>query len=179
MRLGRRQGAQRAAARVLSPDDSYRLDDPGDRVVVVSGTARNTELRQLAAVRLLSTGGTGSRPAADRLWVPVHDEAADASRWLVVCPAASPRKFPEARPFQPLLMRDEERAVQLRELARRLQAIPPSPNRDTLLERTRLRLVEIETQLELDPPTSHPALPWQSDAPRLNRPLRKWGNWSP
>jgi hypothetical protein len=76
-------------------------------------------------------------------------------------------------------MRDEERAVQLRELARRLQATPPSPNRDKLLERTRLRLVEIERHLDLDPPTSHPALPWQSDPLPLNGSLRVWGNWSP
>ena len=62
-------------------------------------------------------------------------------------------------------MRDEERGVQLRELARRLLATPPSPNRDELLERTRLRLVEIEGRAELDPPTSHPALPWPFDAP--------------
>jgi hypothetical protein len=66
-------------------------------------------------------------------------------------------------------MRDEERMVRLRELVRRLQATPPSPNRDKLLERTRLRLVEIERHAELDPPTSHPALPWPSDAPPLNR----------
>ena len=76
-------------------------------------------------------------------------------------------------------MRDEERAIKLRELARRLQATPPSPNRDKLLERTRLRLFEIEGHAGLDPPTSHPALPWPSDAPPRNPPLPKWGNWSP
>jgi hypothetical protein len=76
-------------------------------------------------------------------------------------------------------MRDEERAVQLRELARRLRATLPSPDRDKLLERTRLRLVEIERRAEMDPPTSHPALPWSSDAQSRKRPLRKWGNWSP
>jgi hypothetical protein len=85
------------------------------------------------------------------------------------------RKFPIAHPFYALRgrderpgdheagkpMRDEERAVQLRELARRLLATPPSPNRDELLERTRLRLVEIEAHQELDPPTSLPPLPWR------------------
>lgn len=76
-------------------------------------------------------------------------------------------------------MQAEKRAIQLRELARRLQAKPPSPNRDKLLERTRLRLAEIERHAELDPPTSHPALPWPPDAQRLSSPLRKWGNWSP
>jgi hypothetical protein len=75
-------------------------------------------------------------------------------------------------------MRDEERVVRLRELVRRLQATSPSPNRDKLLERTQLRLGEIEGHAKLDPPTSHPALPWPSGAPPLNRPLREWGNWS-
>ena len=76
-------------------------------------------------------------------------------------------------------MRDEERAVQLRELARRLLATAPSPERDKLLERTRLRLVEIEGRAELDAPTSHPALPWPADNAPGERPLREWGNWSP
>ena len=76
-------------------------------------------------------------------------------------------------------MEHEERAALLLELERRLQAAPRSPERDKLLERTRLRLVEIEEYAELDPPTSHPALPWPSDASPLNDPLRKWGNWSP
>ena len=43
-----------------------------------------------------------------------------------------------------------------RALARRLQATPPSPARDELLARTRLRLVEIEAHEQLDPPTSLP-----------------------
>jgi hypothetical protein len=89
---------------------------------------------------------------------------------------------PDARPGDHKAgkrMRAEERAVQLRELARQLQATPPSPNRDKLLERTRRRLVEIEGHEQLDPPTSHPALPWPSDAPPRKRPLREWGNWSP
>lgn len=103
------------------------------------------------------------------------------------------RKFPIARPFHALRpaderpggyeagkpMRDEERAVQLRELVRRLLATPSSPTRDKLLERTRLRLVQVEARAEMDPPTSHPALPWPSGASPRERPLRKWGNWSP
>jgi hypothetical protein len=54
----------------------------------------------------------------------------------------------------------EQRAVQLRKMARRLEASPPSPERDQLLDRTRRRLAEIEKHKELDPPSSHPALPW-------------------
>lgn len=49
--------------------------------------------------------------------------------------------------------------MQLRQLAQRLEASPPSPERDELLARTRLRLVEIEAREELAPPSSHPALP--------------------
>jgi len=52
----------------------------------------------------------------------------------------------------------DERVMQLRELARRLEESPRSPDRDELLARTRLRLVEIEAPEELSPPTSHPAL---------------------
>ena len=48
--------------------------------------------------------------------------------------------------------------MQLRELARRLEESPRSPDRDELLARTRLRLVEIEAPEELSAPTSHPAL---------------------
>ena len=48
--------------------------------------------------------------------------------------------------------------MQLRELARRIEERPPSPERDELLARTRLRLVEIEVGEALDPPSSHPAL---------------------
>jgi hypothetical protein len=54
----------------------------------------------------------------------------------------------------------EKRAVQLRKMARRLEASPTSPERDQLLDRTRRRLAEIEEHEELDPPSSHPALPW-------------------
>jgi hypothetical protein len=72
-------------------------------------------------------------------------------------------------------MRDEERAVQLRELVRRLQAAPPSFNRDKLLDLTRRRLVEIEGQQDFDPPTTHPALPSTIDLPppRTGHPPRK------
>jgi hypothetical protein len=45
-------------------------------------------------------------------------------------------------------------------MARQLEASPPSPERDQLLDRTRRRLAEIEEHEELDPPSSHPALPW-------------------
>jgi hypothetical protein len=48
--------------------------------------------------------------------------------------------------------------MQLRRLARRLEESPPSPERDELLQRTRLRLVEIEAHEELGPSSSHPAL---------------------
>jgi hypothetical protein len=48
--------------------------------------------------------------------------------------------------------------MRLRLLARRLEAAPPSAERDELLDRTRLRMVEIEAWDELGPPTSMPAL---------------------
>jgi hypothetical protein len=54
----------------------------------------------------------------------------------------------------------EKRAIQLRKLARQLEASPPSPERDQLLDHTRRRLAEIDELEELDPPSSHPALPW-------------------
>jgi hypothetical protein len=47
--------------------------------------------------------------------------------------------------------------MQLRRLAWQLEASPPSSERDELLGRTRLRIVEIEAE-DLDPPSSHPAL---------------------
>jgi hypothetical protein len=50
----------------------------------------------------------------------------------------------------------DERVMQLRRLAWQLEASPPSPERDELLGRTRLRIVEIEAE-DLDPPSSHPA----------------------
>lgn len=48
--------------------------------------------------------------------------------------------------------------MQLRQLARSLEASPPSPERDELLGRTRLRLVDVEAWEELGPPASMPAL---------------------
>ena len=48
--------------------------------------------------------------------------------------------------------------MQLRQLVRRLEASPSSPDRDELLVRARLRMVEIEARDELGPPSSHPAL---------------------
>jgi hypothetical protein len=89
-------------------------------------------------------------------------------------------KFREAHPFHTLRGRPDEppritglttafgktmlpvekRAIQVRKLARLLEASPPSPERDQLLDRTRRRLAEIEEHEELDPPSSHPALPW-------------------
>ena len=53
--------------------------------------------------------------------------------------------------------------MQLRQLARRLEDHPPSPERDELLHCTRLRLVEIEARELLGPPRSHPALPAKLD----------------
>jgi hypothetical protein len=53
--------------------------------------------------------------------------------------------------------------MQLRQLARRLEYHAPSPERDELLHRTRLRLVEIEARELFGPPTSHPALSTQAD----------------
>jgi hypothetical protein len=57
------------------------------------------------------------------------------------------------------MLPEDERVMLLRQLAQRLEASPPSPERDELLARTRLRLVEIEAREELGPPSSHPALP--------------------
>ena len=48
--------------------------------------------------------------------------------------------------------------MQLRLLARQLEASPPSAERDDLLGRTRLRIVEIEAREELGPQSPHPAL---------------------
>jgi hypothetical protein len=55
-------------------------------------------------------------------------------------------------------LREDERLIQLRLLAQRLEAGPPSRGRDALLARTRLRIVEAEAGEDLDPPSSHPAL---------------------
>jgi hypothetical protein len=57
--------------------------------------------------------------------------------------------------------------MQLRQLSRRLEQSPPSPERDELLGRTRRRLAEIEAPEELGPPTSHPALPDELALPLL------------
>ena len=62
------------------------------------------------------------------------------------------------------MLPEDKRVMQLRQLARRLEYHPPSPERDELLHRTRLRLVEIEARELFGPPTSHPALP-----PKLTR----------
>jgi len=51
----------------------------------------------------------------------------------------------------------DERVMQLRRLAWRLEASPPSRERDELLSLTRRRIVEIEAE-DLDPPSSIPAL---------------------
>jgi hypothetical protein len=48
--------------------------------------------------------------------------------------------------------------MHLRQLAQRLEESAPSPERDELLHRTRLRLVEIEARELLGPPSSLPAL---------------------
>jgi hypothetical protein len=52
----------------------------------------------------------------------------------------------------------DDRVIRLRQLARRLEASPQSPQRDELLHRTRLRMVDIEAPPDLDPPSSLPAL---------------------
>jgi hypothetical protein len=52
----------------------------------------------------------------------------------------------------------DERLIRLRLLARQLEATPPSPQRDELLDRVRLRMVEGEAWDELGPPSSLPAL---------------------
>ena len=52
----------------------------------------------------------------------------------------------------------DERLIQLRLLARRLEASPASPKRDELLDRIRMRIVETEASDELGPPSSLPAL---------------------
>lgn len=48
--------------------------------------------------------------------------------------------------------------MRLRLLVRELEASPPSPERDELLGRVPLRLVETEAWEELGPPSSLPAL---------------------
>ena len=52
----------------------------------------------------------------------------------------------------------DQRLMQLRLLARQLEASLPSPERDELLARARRRIVEIEAWEELGPPSSLPAL---------------------
>ena len=69
------------------------------------------------------------------------------------------------------MLPEDKRLMQLRQLRRRLEASPTSPERDELLGRTRRRLVEIEAAEELGPPTSHPALP---DELVLRRPRNRW-----
>ncbi|HLM09131.1 MAG TPA: hypothetical protein VK307_05445 [Thermoleophilaceae bacterium] len=58
------------------------------------------------------------------------------------------------------MLPEDERLIRLRQLARLLEDSAPSPERDALLDRTRLRIVEIEAYEELGPATSHPALAW-------------------
>src|SRR5215211_1016881 len=48
----------------------------------------------------------------------------------------------------------DDRVTLLRLLSRRLEELPPSPERDALLARTRVRLVELEAGDELGPPSS-------------------------
>jgi hypothetical protein len=52
----------------------------------------------------------------------------------------------------------DERLMQLRLLVQQLEASPPSPQRDELLGRVRLRMVESEAWDELGPPSCLPAL---------------------
>ncbi len=67
------------------------------------------------------------------------------------------------------MLPENERVMQLRKLAQRLEASPPSPERDQLLARTRVRLVEVEARAELGPPSSHPAL----DGDLIGRPANR------
>jgi hypothetical protein len=59
----------------------------------------------------------------------------------------------------------DQRVMHLRRLAQQLEASPPSLERDELLHRTRLRVVEIEAS-DFGPPSSLPAL--------ANEPIRRW-----
>jgi hypothetical protein len=66
----------------------------------------------------------------------------------------------------------DERLMQLRLLAGRLEERPPSPKRDELLDRIRLRIAETEVCDDLEPPSSLPALRnepvsgyWAGDVP--------------
>jgi hypothetical protein len=52
----------------------------------------------------------------------------------------------------------DERLMRLRLLARHLEGSSPSSERDELLGRIRVRIVEIEALEELGPPSSLPAL---------------------
>ena len=53
---------------------------------------------------------------------------------------------------------EDERLMRLRLLARHLEGSSPSSERDELLGRVRVRIVEIEAWEELGPPSSLPAL---------------------
>ena len=61
--------------------------------------------------------------------------------------------------------------MNLRRLAQQLEASPPSPERDELPHRTRLRVVEIEAS-GFDPPSSLPAL---ADEP-IRRPTKTYAD---
>jgi hypothetical protein len=52
----------------------------------------------------------------------------------------------------------DERLMRLRLLVQRLEASPPSRERDELLRRVRMRFVETEAWEELGPPSSLPTL---------------------
>jgi hypothetical protein len=65
-----------------------------------------------------------------------------------------------------------ERVMQLRRLAQQLEASPPSPGRDELLHRTRLRMIEVE-EPDFDPPSSLPALGNESIRPLTPRRYRR------
>ena len=58
----------------------------------------------------------------------------------------------------------DERLMRLRLLARHLEGSSPSAERDELLDRVRVRIVEIEALEELGPPSSLPALDPRGDS---------------
>jgi hypothetical protein len=65
----------------------------------------------------------------------------------------------------------DDRVMLLRRLARKLEASPPTPERDDLLGRARLRIVELEAWEELGPPSSLPALSEDEElTPATSRP---------
>jgi hypothetical protein len=76
-----------------------------------------------------------------------------------------------------------QRLLHLRRLVHQIEASPPSPERDELLRRTRLRVVEIEVEeSDVDPPSPLPTLanePILRPLPRRRRRARPWQQGAP